>query len=124
MQLVGSYQLTPISVSFPPGVFGEVGTTPVPNVNSLVVTNPKFSGMSVVQAYQPLLQLYNIHLNPGALQVNKRLSEEQLRQQRRQITNSVKNAYYGLLQTQSAIDAAESDIQALRELEKTEHGEK
>jgi len=41
-----------------------------------------------------------------------------LRQQRQQITNSVKNAYYGLLQTQSAIDAAESNIQALRELDR------
>jgi outer membrane protein len=119
VQLIGSYLLTPVTVSFPPGVFGKVGSTPVPNVNSPVVTSPKFSGMSVVQAYQPLSQLYNIHLNLGSLQVNKRLSEEQLRQQRQQITNSVKSAYYGLLQTQSAIDAAESNIQALRELDRT-----
>lgn len=119
VQLIGSYLLTPVTVNFPSGVFGKVGTTPVPNENSLVVTNPKFSGMSVAQAYQPLSQLYNIHLNLGSLQVNKRLSEEQLRQQRQQITNSVKNGYYGLLQTQSAIDAAESNIQALRELDRT-----
>ena len=119
VQLFGSYLLTPVSVSFPAGAFGNVGGTPVPNVNSPVVTGPKFSGMSVVQAYQPLSQLYNIHLNLGSLQVNKRLSEEQLRQQRQQITNSVKSAYYGLLQTQSAIDAAESNIQALRELDRS-----
>lgn len=119
VQLLGSYLLTPVSVSFPAGTFGNVGGTPVPNVNSPVVTSPKFSGMSVVQAYQPLSQLYNIHLNLGSLQVNKRLSEEQLRQQRQQITDSVKSAYYGLLQTQSAIDAAESNIQALRELDRS-----
>jgi outer membrane protein len=119
VQLIGSYLLTPVSVSFPAGAFGNVGGTPVPNVNSPVVTSPKFSGMSVVQAYQPLSQLYNIHLNLGSLQMNKRLSEEQLRQQRQQITNSVKSAYYGLLQTQSAIDAAESNIQALRELDRS-----
>ncbi len=119
VQLFGSYLLTPVSVSFPAGAFGNVGGTPVPNVNSPVVTGPKFSGMSVVQAYQPLSQLYNIHLNLGSLQVNKRLSEEQLRQQRQQITNSVKSAYYGLLQTQSAIDAAESNIQALHELDRS-----
>jgi outer membrane protein TolC len=119
VQLIGSYLLTPVSISFPAGAFGNVGGTPVPNVNSPVVTSPKFSGMSVVQAYQPLSQLYNIHLNLGSLQVNKRLSEEQLRQQRQQITNSVKSAYYGLLQTQSAIGAAESNIQALRELDRS-----
>lgn len=74
--------------------------------------------MSVAQAYQPLSQLYNIHLNLGALQVNKRLSEEQLHQQRQQISNSVKGAYYALLQTQSAIDAAVSNIQALHEVDR------
>ena len=42
-----------------------------------------------------------------------------MRQQRQQITNSVKNAYYGLLQTQSAIDAAQANIQALQELDRT-----
>ena len=119
VQLTGSYLLTPITVNFPQGTFGNVGGTPVPNGNALVVTNPKFSAMSVAQAYQPLSQLYNIHLNLGSLQANKKLTEEQLRQQRQQVTNSVKSAYYGLLQTQSAIDAAQANIQALQELDRT-----
>ncbi len=119
VQLTGSYLLSPITVNFPQGTFGNVGGTPVPNGNALVVTNPKFSAMSVAQAYQPLSQLYNIHLNLGSLRANKKLTEEQLRQQRQQITNSVKSAYYGLLQTQSAIDAAQANIQALQELDRT-----
>jgi outer membrane protein len=58
-------------------------------------------------------------LNIEALQVGKRLVEEQLRQQRQQLTNSVKDAYYSLLQTQSALDAAEEYLQSLREIDRT-----
>jgi outer membrane protein TolC len=119
VQLTAGGLLTPVSVSFPAGAFGSVGATPVPNLNSIVITNPKFTGMAVAEAYQPLSQLYNIHLNIEALQVGKRLVEEQLRQQRQQLTNSVKDAYYSLLQTQSALDAAEEYLQSLREIDRT-----
>ena len=117
-QLTGSYLLTPISVSFPGGIFGNVNGTPVPTTNSLVVTEPKPSGMSLLQAYQPLSQLYNIRLNLESLQVSKRLSQEQLRQQQQQIVNSVKDSYYGMLQTQSSLDAAQDNVKSLQELDR------
>ena len=119
VQFTAGGLLTPVSVSFPEGAFGSVGTTPVPNFNSVVTTNPKFTGMAVVEAYQPLSELYSIHLNIEALQVGKRLVEEQLRQQRQQLTNSVKDAYYSLLETQSALDAAQDNLQSLREIDRT-----
>jgi outer membrane protein len=53
------------------------------------------------------------------MKVGKQLSEEQLRQQRQQITNSVKEAYYGLLQSQSALDAAQENLKALQEVDRT-----
>ena len=37
VQLFGSYLLTPVSLSFPTGAYGNVGGTPLPNVNSPVV---------------------------------------------------------------------------------------
>jgi outer membrane protein TolC len=119
VQLTGSGLLTPVSVSFPEAAFGTIGNIPNPSHNVVVTTNPKFSGMAVAEAYQPLSQLYNIHLNIEALQVGKRLVEEQLRQQRQQLENSVKNAYYSLLQTQSAIDAAEDNVISLQQIDQT-----
>lgn len=110
-QLMGSGLLTAVHVDFPPGTIGPG--------NTVITTQPKFSAMSLVQVYQPLTQLYNVHLNVQLLQVGKQLSEEQLRQQRQQISNSVKEAYYGLLQTQSALEAANENVQALREVERT-----
>jgi outer membrane protein TolC len=58
-------------------------------------------------------------LNIQLMKVGKQLSEEQLRQQRQQITNSVKEAYYGLLQSQSALEAAQENFKALREVDRT-----
>jgi len=75
--------------------------------------------MAIVQAYQPLSQLYDIHLNIEALKVGKKLAEEQTRQQRQQVVNSVKDVYYSLLQTQSALDAAEDNVKSLREIDRT-----
>ena len=119
VQLMASGLLTAVNVNIPEGVFGNVGGTPVPNTNSVVTTEPKFSGMSIIQAYQPLTQLWSAHLNIQLLKIGKKLTEEQLRQQRQQITNSVKEAYYSLLQTQSSLEAADENLKALHEVDRT-----
>ncbi|HWS95200.1 MAG TPA: TolC family protein [Candidatus Methylomirabilis sp.] len=119
IQLTGSYLLTAVHVSFPQASFGFVNNTPVPNTNSVLTTEPQWSALAYVDAYQPLAELYNIHLNVEAAQVAKKLSEEQLRQQRQQIINSVKDAYYGMLQTQSALDSATDNVKFLHELDRT-----
>jgi len=119
VQLTGGALLTPVTVSFPNGVFGHVGETPIPNGNVLVTTSPQATGMAIAQAYQPLSQLYNIHLNIEALKVGEQLAREQTRQQRQQVINTVKDVYYSLLQTQSALDAANENVKSLREIERT-----
>lgn len=119
VQFTGGGLLSPVSISFPEGSFGSIGPVPIPTSNVLVTTNPKFTATGTIEAYQPLSQLYNIHLNIEALKVGKRLVEEQLRQQRQQLTNSVKDAYYSLLQTQNALDAAQDNVKSLREIDRT-----
>jgi outer membrane protein len=119
VQLTGSELLSAIDVHIPKGVFGFVGTTPVPSTNSVITTEPKPSALSIIQVEQPLSQLWNAHLNIDLLKVGKKLSQEQEREQRQQITASVKQTYYSLLQAQSALDAAQENLQALREVDRT-----
>jgi outer membrane protein TolC len=119
VQVLGSGLLQSISVTIPKGSLGELNGSPNPVTNSTITTQPKFSALAFIQAYQPLTQLYSAHLNISLMKVGKQLSEEQLRQQRQQITNSVKEAYYGLLQSQSALDAAEENAKALQEVDRT-----
>ncbi|MGH9747626.1 MAG: TolC family protein [Candidatus Acidiferrales bacterium] len=118
VQLVGSGLLTAIHVDIPEGSFGQLNGAPNPSSNSVISTSPKFSAMAVAQAYQPLTQLYSAHLNIQLMKVGKQLSQEQLRQQRQQIANSVKEGYYSLLQTQSALEAAVENVNALREVDR------
>jgi outer membrane protein len=119
VQLIASGLLTAVDINVPKEAFGKVNGTPVPATNTVIGTDPKFSALSLVQAYQPLTQLYNAHLNIELLKVGKKLSQEELRQQRQQITNSVKETYYSLLQIQSALEAAEYNVKALREVDRT-----
>jgi outer membrane protein len=119
VKLTGSALLTAVDVTIPKGVFGNVGTTPVPNDTSVITTNPKLSGMALIEIGQPLSKLWDAHLNIQLMQVGKKLSTEQLRQQRQQIANSVKEAYYNLLQTQSALDAAQENVKSLQEIDRT-----
>ena len=119
VQLIGSGLLQAINVNIPENAFGTVNGSPVPAKDTVITTEPKFSALAFIQAYQPLTQLYSAHLNIQLMQVGKQLSEEQLRQQRQQITNSVKEAYYGLLQSQSALEAAQENLKALQEVDRT-----
>lgn len=119
VDLTGGYLLSPVSIEFSQGVFGNINGTPVPAQDTTVTTGRQVTGMGIVQAYQPLSQLYNIHLNIEALNVGKKLAEEQTRQQRQQVINTVKDVYYSLLQTQSALDATEENVKSLREIDRT-----
>ncbi len=119
VDVTGSGLLTPVTIKFPQGVFGFVDSTPIPSRPSEITTDPKFSAMSIIQAYQPLTQLYSAHLNLGLLGVSKKLSQEQLRQQKQQIISSVKQAYYQLLQSQSALEATDENVKALHEVDRT-----
>src|SRR5580693_4989092 len=96
VDVTGSGLLTPVTIKFPKGAFGFDGTNPLPSGPTTVTTEPKFSALSMVQAYQPLTQLWSAHLNLALLDVGKKLSQEQLRQQKQQITDSVKESYYQL----------------------------
>jgi outer membrane protein TolC len=119
VEFQGGSLLSTVSIQFNKGVFGNVDNTPVPTENSFLTTSPHFSGYAVSTAYQPLSQLYNIHLNIAALEVGKKLAAEQTRQQKQQITNTVKDVYYSLLQTQSGLDAAQENVKSLQEIDRT-----
>jgi outer membrane protein len=119
VQISGSYLLTAVHVNIPAGVFGKVGTTPIPNTNSVITTSPSASALTFIQVQQPLSKLYDVHLNVQLLRVGKQLSQEELRQERQEITNSVKSAYYSLLQSQSALESVQENVLALREVDRT-----
>lgn len=116
---LGSYLLTPVSIEFQKAAFGYVNGTPVPDENTTITTNPKPSATIIAQIKQPLSQLYRINLGIGEQGVDVKLQQEILRSQKQSVTNSVKQTYYSLVQTQSGIEAMQENVTALEELDRT-----
>jgi outer membrane protein TolC len=80
------------------------------------VTRPTavFAGLIL----QPLSQQYRIGLDIKQARLARDAESEKLRQVRQSTVDEVKRAYYGILQTQSALDSLKDAIRQYRELER------
>jgi outer membrane protein TolC len=107
LDLVGFGLLTPINFLLPAGAFGNFPATgPVPAQNTSISTPSRPAAIIFSSATQPLSQLHRIGLGIQAQVVNVELAREGLRQQRQTVADQVKQDYYTILQTQSALEAA------------------
>lgn len=119
LSVLGSQRLSKTSFNFDEGAFGfydEVG--PIPKEDT-TITAP-LQPMAVIQAQvaQPISQLYQIGLGIQMAEVNRDITRQQLRLQQQVVINSVKAAYYALLQTQNALEALRDEISFYTELER------
>ncbi len=117
---LGSQLLTPVDFIFKRGVFGSFpGIGPVPATDTKIHTplRPTFYGLT--QFSQPLSQQYKIGLNIKQAKLAKLVDEQKLREQKQSVTSQVKQAYYALLRTQSALASSEENLKFDRELDRT-----
>src|SRR5262249_16453198 len=113
-----SRHLTRESYTFETGVFGTFpGIGPIPTTNTNIETTPRFTTTVTSAATLPLSQQYRIGLGIQHGEVDQNLAAEQLRSQRQQAVDQVKQAYYGILQTRSALAANEETLAFLRTLD-------
>jgi outer membrane protein TolC len=116
---LASQLMTPIDFMFSQGAFGTYpGIGPVPAHDTSIHTplHPIFHLEG--QVAQPLLQLYKIHLGLRSQVLGVAMTREQLRGQRQQLVDNVKQAYYGALQNESALQAANSSLKYFQELDR------
>lgn len=113
-----SRHLTRESYTFESGVFGTFPDTgPIPPTDTNIETAPQFTTTVTSSATLPLSQQYRIGLGIQQREVEQDLASEQLRSQRQQVVEQVKQSYYGILQTRSALAANEETLAFLRELD-------
>jgi outer membrane protein TolC len=72
----------------------------------------------VGQATQPLSQLYKIHLGVRAQELSSQVISEKARAERQAVVKDVKQAYYAVLQSESALEAAEANVKQYQELDR------
>lgn len=110
--------LTPVNFQLPPGAFGTFSATgPIPAQSTSISTPPRPATLIFQSVTQPLSQLHRINLGIQAQQVNVELAREELRRQRQTVADEVKQAYYSILQTQSALEAANEAVKFCTEFD-------
>lgn len=119
LDLTEAEPLAPIDLKFQQGDLGSSPTTgPIPPTNTTIRTPRKPVTVVNSNISQPLLQLYRIGLGIDQLEVGRGINQEEFRSQRHLVIDNVKRAYYGLLQTESSLDAVEEAITFYRGLDR------
>jgi outer membrane protein TolC len=117
--VLGSQLLTELAFTFKRGTFGDFPSTgPIPATDTKITTPRQMTAYIVGQVTQPLSQLYKIHLGVRAQELNSQLTDEKYRAQRQSVVRDVKQAYYAVLQSESALDAADANVKQYRELDR------
>jgi outer membrane protein len=110
--------LNSINFTIPQGTLGTYpGIGPIPAQNAKISTPQNFTGLGLVQATQPLSQLWKIHLAVLESKIGEELAQESLRQQRQDAAHSVRDLYYQIAQTQTQIASAEVNVKYLVDLQ-------
>src|SRR5882724_9126001 len=78
----------------------------------------KATAIFAASAIEPLTQQYRIGLNIKLQRVSRELAQAKLRQQQNEIIDQVKQSYYAILQTRSALSSVEEALKSYRELDK------
>ena len=118
--LFGSVLITPVNFTFPVGTFGTYKNVgPIPGMEQKITTPAgTLSTYALAQAAQPLSQLYKLHLGIREKELSVDLDSEKYREQRQNVVKQVKQAYYSILQSQSALQAAQASVKQYEELDR------
>ena len=109
--------LRPVDVHFKEGTFGTfAGIGPVPASDMAITTGQKPTMFVNAQVAQPLTQLFRLNLGVRLSETSRDVELERQRAARLDVVNSVRQLYYRILQTESALDAAGQTIALLREV--------
>ena len=109
--LFASGDITSPTFNFPAGSFGF-------DKPQKFKLSSGITGYASVQAAQPISQLYQIHLSIREQEFSVDYSGEQYRGQRQSLAASVKQAYYSVLQTESALEAQQALVKSYEETDR------
>ena len=110
--------LTTFDTTFEKGVFGITPSGPIPNEDTVITSSTHPTAAIVGQLVQPLSQLHRIKLQIKQQEAATEISRAQLSTTEQTLVNEVKRAYYAILQSQGAAQAAETNIKLYRELDR------
>jgi len=116
---LGGELLQPFDFTFAKGVFGTYpGTGPIPSKDAKVHTPAKLTAYLTGGIDVPLSQQYKIGLGIRATELGREIAKEDVRAERQKIAAEVRSAYFELVATQAAVDAAREGVRTLDEAQR------
>ena len=106
------------SFTFKENTFGNVNGFPVPAKDTEVPLSHGVTGSALAEIAQPISQLYKINLGIREQMLGVDLANQDYRAQRQSLVSDVKQAYYAVLQTESALSAARATVTQFVETER------
>ena len=116
--LFGSGNLTSPVFTFKEGSLGTFHGDPLPSQDSTIPLSHGITGYAFAQIAQPITQLYKIHLSIREQELSADLNGQQYRAKRQSVAADVKEAYYAVLQTESALDVADATVKQYEETDR------
>jgi outer membrane protein len=117
-ETLAAQSITQLGVDFPAGAFGVFeGIGPVPAVDTRVTSPRRPLLLAQATLTQPISQLFKINLNVKATAVGRDIEHERRRSTMQSVAANVRKAYYGLLQTDASLRAADAVLDASRALD-------
>ena len=114
----GAGNLTSPSFTFKKGVFGTSDNAPSPSQDTHIKLSQGFTGYAVIQVAQPLTQLYKIHLAIREQELGADLAGQKYQAKRQSVVADVRQAYYAVLQTESALHVARATVKQYQETDR------
>jgi len=114
----GSAMLTSPTWNFPANTFQTSDNQPVPATDTKINYSHGFTGLVTAEAAQPLSQLYKIGLAIQEQELEVSLSRQKYEAKRQSVVADVKQAYYAILQSESALDAAAATVKQYQETDR------
>lgn len=117
--VLGGELLQPFDFTFAKGVFGTYpGTGPIPSTDAKVHTPARLTAFMNGSIDVPLLQQYKIGLGIRATELGRNIAKEDVRAERQKIAADVRSAYFEIVATQAAVEAATEGVRTLEEAQR------
>src|SRR6267378_1834749 len=115
---LASELLTPLDFTIKSGTFGTLPATgPIPAKDSVIHTAARPVAIASITATQPLTQLLRIDLSIKEQKLAAELNQQDYFQREQEIVNTVRRAYYAILQSQSELESQRALLTYLEELQ-------
>src|SRR5215469_17128803 len=104
--------------NFKQATFGTIDNIPIPPKDTSIPFSSGIGGSQLSQIAQPITQLYKINLGIHAQQLGVDYANQEYRAKRQSLVSDVKQAYYAVLESESALEAARSTVMQYEETDR------